>query len=170
MGREYKNVVPLDGFPRVGNDGKISYPMVGYEFVKPARGPLYKSMRGKSDRVSCVRKQGSKKLVNLHPRQSTSSDLFYWSIATKNLEGGYNDHVSYARICLWALNKSVCGKKVREISEDHFSRNIVVHHTKTVRMKWHGKNINIADDSSAARMEGMLRDAHSSHHGAHGSA
>jgi hypothetical protein len=31
-GRIFRNVVSLDRYPRVGKDGVISYPLVGYEF------------------------------------------------------------------------------------------------------------------------------------------
>ena len=46
MGRKYQNVVSLDGYPRVSSDGSVTHPLVGYEFVVPARGPLHSRTPG----------------------------------------------------------------------------------------------------------------------------
>jgi len=44
-GRVHQNVVSLDRYPRVGKDGRKSFPLQGYEFVIPAKGMMYKKVR-----------------------------------------------------------------------------------------------------------------------------
>ena len=58
MGRKHQNVVCLDGYSRLGKEGTISYPLVGYEYVVPARGPLYKRVLGQGQhaRVSLIQR------------------------------------------------------------------------------------------------------------------
>jgi hypothetical protein len=63
MGRKYKNIVPLDGYPRIGPDGAVTHPLEGCEFVVPSKGPLHTRVAGQSACVSLVRKNTAEKLM-----------------------------------------------------------------------------------------------------------
>ena len=39
MRRSHVNKVPLDDYPRINNQGAISKPLVGYDYVIPTKGP-----------------------------------------------------------------------------------------------------------------------------------
>ena len=162
-GRAFRNVVSLDRYPRVGKDGEISYPLLGYEFCIPAKDWLIKMHPGTSERYGFVRKQGSAQMMRLHPKHSTSSDMHYWAIFVRHPRG-YNDTLVYARVSMWALNLLIEGTEVWRMTEVEFSRKVICHHHQYIRVFWKGERIKVADDRNRTQLGGMLRDAHTALH------
>ena len=115
-GRAFRSAVSLDRYPRVGKDGEISYPLLGYEFCIPAKDWLIKMHPGTSERYGFVRKQGSAQMMRLHPKHSTSSDMHSWAISVRHPRG-YNDTLVYARVSMWALNLLIEGTEVWRMTE-----------------------------------------------------
>ena len=71
MGRAFKTVVPLDGYPRVSRGGVITHPLVGYEFVVPTKAPLHRRVPGESTCIGLVGKNThGADFVHLHPRNN----------------------------------------------------------------------------------------------------
>ena len=56
MGPRFKNIVPLDDYPRIGRDGTVTHPLAGYEFVVRSKGPLHSRVPGESACVGMIRK------------------------------------------------------------------------------------------------------------------
>ena len=163
MGRAHQNVVSLDAYLRVGKKGKVSYPLAGYEFVIPKKGPMYKTLSGQSDRFSYIRRQGSSIFLSMRPRPSTSSDLHYWSVGIKHPRT-YNDHVIYARVCMWALGLLVEGSACSSFDDKTFSTDVICHHKHNKRIWFKGKRYKMADDCSRANLNAMFRGAHCNLH------
>ena len=76
MGRTFKTIVSLDGYPRLSQDGSVTHTLVGYEFVVPTKGPLHSRVPGLSSCTSLVRKNthGAGVLL-LHPKNEKNIDL-----------------------------------------------------------------------------------------------
>ena len=149
MARNFTDCKSLDRFPVVKN-GRVWYPLRGYEFVRPSRGG--RLVQKRDGKHTCwVRRKESGRFLRVHPRAYTPGGLHYWRVCVR--VSGDSVHLSHARIAAFSLLAPR-----RKMAES------VVHHYHKQKLLWNGKRIDVCRENTSRDFVWMSRAEHQALH------
>ena len=157
------DVRDLARFPRRSAEGALSYPLEGYELVRPPRGRKWVERQagpGAWKRMSRVRRKGAGgKWLNLHPQRMCKHPAadgcqcpHYWHFSLGRT------NVPYCRVLSWAFLPAHA--VVARLSDADWCETGVTHHERTDRVSWKGTRLVVKDDSRIAGLKPKTRQAH----------